>query len=710
MMDLVLLGGGHSHVILLRMLGMRPLPGLQVTLISPDVRSAYSGMLPGVIAGHYSPDDIHIELVPLCRFAGARFIKANVSDIDPVARLVPVPGRPDLHYDLLSIDIGITPDLNEIKGAAEQGIAVKPINEFLAKWQAFETSVARRVGVVGAGAGGVELCLAIHHRLTNGLGRKDLEMHLFCDGPEVLSGYPHRVQQQFRHHLSKRGIECHTGYRAVSYEDHTLVSMTGQSCQLEQAFFVTQAASQPWLQDTGLELDEDGFIAVRTNLLSMNFDNVFAVGDIARVIDDPRPKAGVYAVRQGPPLYRNIRRLIAGKRARPFSQQKDFLSLITTGDKYAIATRNGLSAEGRWVWHWKNWIDHRFMNRFNHLPAMKESPDDPMHCGGCGSKVSGDLLREVLAGLNVAQSQMDDAAIYDVPAGQVILQTVDAFRAFIDDPYLFAKVAVHHALSDIYAMAGTPANALAIVTLPYAPADKTRQLLTELLAGALAALASEGVELVGGHTSEGPELSLGFSVTGIGTPATLLHKGGAMAGDVLVLTKPLGTGALFAADMRSKAKGAWTMAALDSMLLSNQAAMAILRDAGANACTDITGFGLGGHLQEMLLASSQTEAMMGAALELDGLPILSGAMEVMAGGIYSELHEGNRRSVQHLKKVHHPNFEILFDPQTSGGLLAAIPSTTVEGVIEALIGAGYTSAARVGVVVSADVPGSLTCR
>jgi selenide,water dikinase len=421
---------------------------------------------------------------------------------------------------------------------------------------------------------------------------------------------------------------------------------------------------------------------------------------------DPRPKAGVHAVRQGPPLYRNIRRLAAGKPAKPFAQQKAFLSLITTGDKYAVATRNGLSSEGRWVWHWKDWIDRRFMDRFNQLPEMPESPDDPMHCGGCGSKVSGDLLHAVLAELNVAQTQMDDAAIYQVPEGQVILQTVDAFRAFIDDPYVFARVAAQHALSDIYAMGGKPTNALAIVTLPYAPEDKTRQLLRDLLSGAIEVFTAEGVELVGGHTGEGPELSLGFSVTGIGMADQLLHKGGAKVGDVLVLTKALGTGALFAADMRSKARGAWTMAALESMLLSNQPAAAILTAGGAHACTDITGFGLAGHLQEMLAASSHTTPT-GARLDLDRIPILDGTREVMGKGIFSELHEGNHRSVRHIEVSRHPNFQILFDPQTSGGLLAALPADAVDRVVGQLIEAGYVNATRVGEVVSTDVPASI---
>jgi selenide,water dikinase len=706
--DLVLAGAGHSHVIVLRKLGMQPVPGLQVTLVSPGVRTAYSGMLPGVVAGHYAEDDIHIDLEPLCRFAGARFIKSRVTHIDPGSQLVMCQGRPPLSFDVLSVDIGITPALQGIAGASQDGIPVKPINRFLEKWDAFLDRVAAgnvsSVGFVGAGAGGVELCLAVRHRLGQWTDR-DIAFHLFSDKATILPGYPAGVGARFSEHLSRQDIAVHCDFAAVAYENRVLRSASGEEYRVDEAFFVTRAASRAWLRDTGLDLDENGFIKVRDTLQVTGHDNVFAAGDIAHVVSHPRPKAGVFAVRQGPPLYDNLLRVLHGKRARAFRPQQEFLSLITTGGRHAVASRNGISVEGRWVWRWKDWIDRRFMRRFSRLPKMKtekftgllEGFDEQMQCGGCGSKVSADILREVLKELGVNAAGLDDAAVYRVPPGKVMLSSVDAFRAFIDDPWRFAQVAVNHALGDIYAMGGEPVAALAVVTLPRATATKTRELLRQLLSGALEKLGSEGVDLMGGHTSEGMEMSLGFTVNGIADEGRLLTKADMRDGDVLIVTRAIGTGALFAADMQAKAKGDWIDSALASMLLSNRGAMDILMAHQVRAATDVTGFGLAGHLSEMLEASH-----MAAILDLDALPVLPGALEVIAGGITSTLHEGNRRSVPGISLSAHENYEVLFDPQTSGGLLASVSAKEAPKVLAALREAGYPEAAIIGRVQASD--------
>lgn len=713
--DLVLVGGGHSHVILLRMLAMHRVPGLQVTLVSPDVETAYSGMLPGVVAGHYRADDIHIDLGKLCRFAGARFIRVRVAGIDPVAHRIDCEGRPDLHYDVASLDIGITPELRSIAGAAENGIAVKPIGEFMDKWQAFLARARRgevkSVGVVGAGAGGVELCLAIAHRLVHEVPGRGFDLHLVSDKSTLLAGYPARVQARFMKSLAAYNVRLHTEFRANRYEGGKLADTDGETLAVDAAFFVTRAGAHDWLAGTGLPLDENGFIKVRETLQVAGFDDIFAVGDIAHVLAHPRPKAGVFAVRQGPPLYRNILRVLHGKPAKPFRPQREFLSLITTGERRAVASKYNLSAEGRWVWYWKDWIDRKFMRRFKRLPVMAppvftgllKDFDAQMHCGGCGAKVSADLLRDVLQELGVDRGNLDDAAEAEVPPGQVMLHTVDAFRAFVDDPWVFARIAVNHALGDIYAMGATPVNALAIMTLPYATPGKTRDLLAQLMRGALQQLGNDEVALVGGHTSEGMELSLGFAVNGTGEPARLWHKSGLSGGDKLVLTKPIGTGALFAADMQARAPGSWIQAALAGMLVSNREAARCLATMSVHAATDVTGFGLAGHLREMLVASGQ-----GARLHMSDLPVLPGALEMISQGITSTLHEGNRQATP-VPFDSHPNFELLFDPQTAGGLLLGIAAEHADAAVAALKHAGYAGSAIIGEVIDAE-PGSIVFR
>jgi selenide,water dikinase len=280
---------------------------------------------------------------------------------------------------------------------------------------------------------------------------------------------------------------------------------------------------------------------------------------------------------------------------------------------------------------------------------------------------------------------------------RLAVQTVDYFRAIIDDPYLFGKIAANHALGDIYAMGAEPQTALAIATLPLGIEAKVEADLAQMMAGANAVLSLAGCALVGGHSSEGAELSLGFAVNGLLDRDAALRKGGLRPGDALILTKPIGTGALLAAHMRGKAKARWVMAAIAHMLQSNMAAAQILRAHGANAATDITGFGLLGHLVEMTKASDAD-----ALLRLAAVPLLEGLTQTMAAGIFSSLQPQNvrlRRAISNLETAAtHPRYPILFDPQTAGGLLAAVPSDRAHACLDALRAAGYTAAAIVGEV------------
>tara|TARA_R110002072_G_scaffold64_9_gene423 strand:+ start:13910 stop:16090 length:2181 start_codon:yes stop_codon:yes gene_type:complete len=705
--DLVLVGGGHSHVLLLRMLGMKPIPGLRVTLVSPDILTPYSGMLPGVIAGHYTADDIHIDLVPLCRFAGAEFIQARVEDIDPYAQRIEIAGRPGLDYDTLSLDIGITPNL-EVPGAAEHVIPVKPIGDFLVRWRAFLAQMAEgevnNLAVVGAGAGGVELTLAIHEHLKNlanpALSKPLPQMHLIAASEVILPGYHPDVQVRIRQQLRERGINIHLGARVSGVSKTAVLNDFGGEILADAVFWVTSAASQSWLSRTGLELDESGFVLTKSTLQSTNFDSVFAVGDIAYNRDYPRPKAGVFAVRQGPVLYENIRRYLLGQKPKKFKPQSLFLSMISTGGRSAVAVRGRYRAEGSWVWKWKNWIDQRFMDQFRALPPMPaptqkgllKDLDEQMRCGGCGSKVSAGLLTEVLQNAGLSSASLDDAAIYEPPNGKVMLHTVDTFKAFPVDTFTFARIAAHHALSDIYAMGGQPVTALAIMTVPYGTPRKIRSTLEQLVAGSREVLEEEAVELVGGHTTEGAEMSLGFAVNGIATQSDLMTKQGLMPDQVLILTKPLGTGTLLAADMQYQARGEWIQSALACMDQSNRQAAEVFKEFGVQACTDVTGFGLAGHLLEMLRASRCS-----AVIQLDKLPVLEGALEcLMDKKITSTLHEGNRAACPEVTHKPHRRASLVFDPQTSGGLLAAVNAEDADQIVLALTKAGYVHARRIG--------------
>ena len=752
--DLVLVGGGHSHVAVLKAFGMQALPGLRMTLVCTDAHTPYSGMLPGYVAGHYFYDEVHLDLVRLCAYAGARFVRAQVTGIDREARQVLLQGRPPLDYDLLAINTGSTPQLAQVPGAADHAIAVKPIAAFNARWLQLLANVRagqgpRRIAVVGAGAGGVELLLAMEYRLGNeckALGLPAPQFSLFSAAPEILPTHSAGVRARFMHTLQARGVQVHVGARVQAVSATGVQLLRALAPALEQVdadavFWVTQAAGGSWLESTGLALDADGCVRVNAFLQSQSDARIFASGDVAAFGPRSLEKAGVFAVRMGMPLARNLRHALCGLALKPYRPQKHWLALISTGDRYAVASRGSLGFAGAWVWRWKDRIDRRFMQRFSDLgvPTMAPIAADAgaqalthfadldaqeraqaqaaqaMRCGGCAAKVGAGVLGRALGGLQtlnspdvlIGLSPPDDAALVRIPAGKAQVQTVDFFRALIDDPYRFGQIAANHALGDIFAMGATPHTATAIAVVPPGLDRQTQSLLAQLMAGAVQVLNAAGCALVGGHSGEGPELSLGFAINGLvdldaqGQPLHVMRKTGALVGDALLLTKPLGTGTLFAAHALGRARGRWVEAALDSMAQSSQGAAQTLAQFGAHACTDVTGFGLLGHLVEMLQSPG-----LGAQLETASLPVLDGALASLQAGIVSSLHSSNAQqslaiaagagkeagqgSEASLRR------ELLFDPQTAGGLLASVPWEQAQACLQALRAQGYTQCALIG--------------
>jgi selenide,water dikinase len=380
--SLVLLGGGHSHVAVLKHFGMQPMPGVRLTLVSRAVDTPYSGMVPGLIAGHYSRDDAYIDLQPLARFARARAIYDEAIGLDLARRHVRLKNRPPITYDVLSIDIGSTPNLR-VAGAAEHAVAVKPIDQLLDRWSALTARLRaddskRRIAVVGGGAGGVELLLAVQYALrrlftpTSG-GDDRFEYYLFTAGEHLLPSHNASVRRRFERVLAERHVSVHCGSPVVEVTADAIRTADGRTHRIDEKLWTTEAAAAPWLADSGLAVDEQGFVQVSRTLQSTSHPEVFATGDAAAMVHDPRPKSGVFAVRQGPPLSRNLRRTLLGQPLEPYHPQRQFLSLISTGDRYAIASRGPIAFEGAWVWRWKDWIDRRFMHTYNDLP------DEPFH-------------------------------------------------------------------------------------------------------------------------------------------------------------------------------------------------------------------------------------------------------------------------------------------------------------------------------------------
>jgi selenide,water dikinase len=718
--DLVLVGGGHAHVHVLKSFGMKPMPGVRLTLIGRDIETPYSGMIPGFVAGHYSFDECHIDLARLAAWTGARLIHAEAIGIDRDSRQILLKNRPPIAYDFLSIDVGSSPSVEALPGATEHATPVKPIAELGRRWLAFLERVkdwqgSLRIAVIGGGAGGVELALAIDHRLRAIAHNAEVSVTLVTKG-EILSGQAAAARQKIRAIFQWRGIRLIENVATTQLEDGAVHLENGERVAVDDTFVVTEASAAKWFAGTGLPLDSRGFFAVEPTLRSTGDERIFAVGDCAGVAAHPRPKAGVFAVRQGPPLAENLRRVLLGRPLEPFTPQSRYLSILGTGDGHAVATRSGWAIEGAWVWRWKDHIDRKWMRMYCEPPAgpmdmaARNAPPDPaladaeakrlladigMRCGGCGAKVGANVLTRVLGrlgpspGSNVAigLDAPDDAAMIEVPAGQALVQSVDFFRTFIDDPFAFGEVAAVHALGDVWAMGAKPHSALALAVVPAAAERLMEEDLFQMLSGARSVLDRSGCALIGGHSGEGPEAALGFSVNGLVVAARALRKGGLRPGDRLVLTKKLGTGVIFAAAMRGAARGRWIAEALASMRTPSDKASAALVAVGAHACTDVTGFGLAGHLAEMIRATGRGDEVS-VDLHLDALPALDGAIELFAQGLASSLQPENLRA-RHLidgmdRLAGHAKLPLLFDPQTAGGLLAAVPAevaNTIEGVV-----------------------------
>ena len=688
--DLVLIGGGHTHALVLRSWAMKPLPGVRVTLVNPGPTAAYSGMLPGHVAGHYDRDSLDIDLVRLCRRAGARLVMAPATGLDPAKRRVHVRGRPDLAYDIASLDVGVTSTIPDLPGFAEHAVPAKPLGPFASEWARFRAGHGpARVAVIGGGVAGAELALAMAYALRR--DGRDARITLLDRG-RALDTLGRAAQARLRDALHGLRVTLREGVTPARVTARGITLDSGEEIAAE---FVTGAAgAQPhaWLAETGLA-DARGFVPVDARLRSRD-GAVFAVGDCAHMTAHPRAKAGVFAVRQAPVLFHNLRAALseAGGQ-KTYRPQKDYLKLISMGGKRALAERNGRVLSGPLLWRWKDWIDRRFMARFD-LPASRPRPvlpwpraaglreamgPKPM-CGGCGAKVGPGALHAALAPLPDGTPR-DDAALLTTGGARQVVST-DHLRALVEDPVTMARIAAVHALGDIWAMGAAPQAALASIILPRQSAELAERSLREIMQAAGEVMTRAGAEIVGGHSMLGAELSIGFTVTGLcaGEPIGLA---GARPGDALVLTKPIGSGVVMAADMDGTARGAHVAAALRVMAQPQGAAAELLKD--AHAMTDVTGFGLAGHVRTICDASG-----VGVDLRLGDIPLLPGALDLSRQGVRSSLFDQNRAGVDHLPAT--ARGDLIFDPQTGGGLLAAIPADTAPARLDALRARGIEAA------------------
>ena len=721
--QLVLAGGGHSHALVLRLWAMQPKrrpPGL-ITLVNRHSTAPYSGLVPGLVAGLYSPQECAIDLRRLCTLTGVSFVQAEITAVDLARQELVLEGRPALAWDLLSLDVGAEVGGSlALDAAAEAPLPVKPLEPFLAWCQGLEAP--QTITIHGGGAAAVEVALALRHR---GLQPR----------------------------LRLRSEQLHLGSRAANRLGETLLKAAGVSIvrnsrkpqalaptsnqEPSPALACTGSRGPSWLEASGLPTNASGRVFTEASLQVKGQPAVFASGDCGVIEACARAASGVWAVRAAPVLAANLERWLDHSTSQgasaPSPQLKRWRpqvrALQLLGDGGAISGRPWAVAfwgpfawgPSELLWRWKQAIDQRFMEGFTELQAMGKGNNmdsgNAMACHGCGAKLAAAPLAAALkqAGLG---GPAEDAAVVGLGAnGETLLQSVDGFPALVGDAWLNARLTTLHACSDLWASGAQVDSAQALVTVPQGPAAMQQELLAQTLAGVRSVLEPMGGRLIGGHTLEaragrgmapGPgPLTLALTVNGR-CSSSPWPKGPLQGGDVLVLVKPIGTGVLFAASMAAApsrhCKPAWIDQALIAMQQSQAPLVELLRAHGCQACTDITGFGLLGHLGEMLEASAASILVSLDAPVLQGLA-MAGSLELLERGYASSLAPSNARAlallegpIQLLGPSSAALHGLLIDPQTCGPLLAALPANNAPAAIAALHDAGFAQAAVVGSV------------
>ncbi len=716
---------------------------LRLVVVLDQPVAVYSGMVPGLVAGDYAHHELEIDVLPLARRAGAGVILSAATDLDPVRREISIEGRPALRYDVASLDVGSTVRELDLPGVREHALATRPIARFVREVDARFHALAKldrppRVLVVGGGAAGAEIAFTLEARLR-GAGLVPSISVISLDG-EFPGGATRHARRTLDHEASTRGIEIILRERVVRVEEGSVLTRPcdaagTSSSRLETDLspetrhegdlivWATGAAPVAFPRHEGvgrLAVDEAGFVEVRDTLQTVGFDDVFAVGDCARLVDARWvPRSGVYAVRQGPFLEQNLRAHLSGRPLRRYRPQRDFLSLLNLGDRRALGAKWGLSLAGGFVFRLKDWIDRRFMGRFQildkegrphpalkRLGAMSETDDlgEPveMACGGCAAKLGALPLSAALGELPTPPTDTsvllgldarDDVAATRGADGRITLHNIDVIRSFCDDPWLIGRVAASNALSDLHAKGGRPRHAQAIIGLPDLSPDVAREILFQTLSGVRATLDALGVSLLGGHTTIGDELTVGLSVTGESPDEmALLTQTGAIPGHELLLTQPLGTGVVLAADMQGLARGEWVDATHEAMQHTNDAGGRIASELRVHAATDVTGFGFAGHLLTLL----DRDGLV-AEIERQSIPLLPGARTLWEAGLRSTAHPTNREAFGHrIEGATESDESWLFDPQTAGGLLFAVaPEKTIE-IVRTFAREGEPSIVRIG--------------
>jgi selenide,water dikinase len=392
---LVLIGGGHAHVQVIKALNAASRPAnLRVTLIDAVQSASYSGMVPGCVAGYYQPEETQLHLKPLAEWASIDFINEKVADLDLDNKLIYLQDREEgIAFDAVSMDIGSTSrDMYTVKGAAAYSIPTRPIHKLIeriekARLAAVETTTSNHnnepleLVVIGGGAAGIELALSVTSRWKKSQQGENMKCTLLDAGQQLLPQESDSARQQLGQVLTNHNIQVRHECTVQEITESTVLLTTGQEIPYTHCIWATGAGAHDLSKHLhtvcGLDCSAHGWIQVEPTFQSTSHPFVFAAGDCASIQNlkhGSPPKAGVYAVRAGPVLIENLTRYLQGSDLLRYEPQDDFLKLIGCGDGKAMGFRFGLSMQGRWVWELKNQIDRNFMKLFDVTDLPKPQP------------------------------------------------------------------------------------------------------------------------------------------------------------------------------------------------------------------------------------------------------------------------------------------------------------------------------------------------
>ncbi len=685
-------------------------PAGMITLVTKASTTIYSGMFPGVVAGKYKIDEILIDLRKLASKAGVSFVIAEIEGINLKEKKLLLAGRPEIEYSLLSLNIGTKTNINPklfIKGDRDLTVPIKPFSEsykFIVDQDIHKNdSSAKPFVIIGGGFAGIEIAFSLRKRwpkrsilLKVKLGRN--------------------INKNLLRNLKALDIEITQKQPSISYPK----------------LICTGNKSFNWLKDSGLPIDENGRVLTKKTLQVLNYPELFAVGDCGVIQDYPRPSSGVWAVRAAKPLAINLECITKGLKLEEWIPQRKAIQILDINfrnkkSKAFVSWGEVIIGPFNLLSSLKELIDKQFISKFDLVKDIDldmSLEEEMIKCRGCAAKLAFNPLSSALNKLDLIESLKDDSInIGILNSDKTLIQSVDGFPSLISDPWLNGRLLAFHSCSDIWACGGSVISAQSLVNLPSISNNLQQELLYQVLEGINSALTIQGANLIGGHTlesrkiSEEPfslEIESSLTVNGIIDDTKYFwSKGGMRKGDEILISRSLGTGIIFSAFMNGQLKPYILDNVLKEMNKSQHEMVNYINELTnlnpsskiVNACTDITGFGLLGHLSEMLESTNSDQLKMNLEplkvnLELDNIPLYDGVKELLDRGFESTLAPANQIFLKNIDGDKNLRFElisndsssnrsfynamrkILVDPQTCGPLVVCCSSINSEKLIQ----------------------------